>query len=567
MNASNPTVSNRLLVIDDNPAIHGDFRKILTPPKVADESLQAAEKILFGEAEPVAPPAGMVYELDSAFQGQEGLALVEQALAEGRPYALAFVDVRMPPGWDGVETISRIWEKSPDLPVVICTAFSDYSWSEMMARLGHSDNLVILRKPFEPIEVLQLAHSLVHKWQQSRQIQAHIRELDALVAARTHKLAEANEALRRSEDRFSKAFHANPVPLLLLNSPTQRWVDVNRSLLELIGFQREAMVGRKLGEITLFAEPALAREITEELLSGRPVQHRQAEISLPTGKNLTVLVSAEIFELEQQRHVLLSVQDITLRVKMENQLREAQKMEVVGQIAAGVAHDFNNILTVIQGHAELHLASGTLDLPLEESFREISTASTRAALLVRQLLAFSRKQMLNRRRLEVVEMLHEFAPTLGKILNDNTQLEINCAANVPPVFADAVNFEQIFINLVLNARDAMPEGGRLSITAEPMVCDAKYKEQVPDALLGEFVRFSVVDQGCGMSEEVRRKVFEPFFTTKDIGQGTGLGLSTVYGIVKQHQGWVEVESQPGVGSVFRFYLPVAGHSMYSSRMQ
>jgi len=289
----------------------------------------------------------------------------------------------------------------------------------------------------------------------------------------------------------------------------------------------------------------------------QPVRNLQTELKTREGKSLTVLISTEPFELESQPHFLMSIQDITERLNVENQLRQAQKMEVVGQIAAGVAHDFNNILTVIQGHAEVQLSMGELDESLAESLREISSAATRAASLTRQLLAFSRKQMLQRRPLDVPEALNNLSKMLQRIIGEHINLHIQCAGNLPPVFADVVNFEQIVINLAVNARDAMPRGGPLTITAELAVTDAKYKEREPDAMAGTFVRLSVADKGSGMDETVRRKIFEPFFTTKGVGKGTGMGLATVYGIVKQHQGWIEVESRPGAGSVFKVFLPVA----------
>ncbi|HXF09424.1 MAG TPA: response regulator, partial [Desulfuromonadaceae bacterium] len=158
----NPDKNRRILIIDDNRAIHDDFRKILARPKAAPTSLAEAEAALFGDAIPKIELPD--FEIDSAFQGQEGLELIEKSLAEERPYAMAFVDVRMPPGWDGVETTAKIWQKYPDLQVVICTAYSDYSWEDMLKKLGFSDRLVILKKPFDNIEVLQLAVSMTEKW-------------------------------------------------------------------------------------------------------------------------------------------------------------------------------------------------------------------------------------------------------------------------------------------------------------------------------------------------------------------------------------------------------------------
>jgi two-component system, cell cycle sensor histidine kinase and response regulator CckA len=557
MNATTLPNANRILVIDDNVAIHEDFRKILSPQAASDRKLHEAEALLFGEPTGTDTTPAVAYRIDTASQGQEGLQMVERAAGEGHPYALAFVDVRMPPGWDGVETISHIWQKFPELPVVICTAYSDYSWSEMMSKLGYSDNLVILRKPFEAVEVLQLAHSLTRKWLLACQVRAHIEELDALVQARTRNLQETNEALRHSEERFAKSFRASPVPLALQNAGDQRYVDVNDSFLQLTGCDREAVLGHTPGELNLFPQLEMMREIQDASSVKRPVRNFQGELRAHSGKTLRVLMSAEMIELGSQPHFLVSLQDITERLAMEEQLRQAQKMEAVGQIASGISHDFNNILTVIQGHADLQLNVGNLDESLRDSLQEISRAAARAASLTRQLLAFSRKQMLHRRPLDVSETLHNLSKMLRRVLGEQIALRIECADRLPPVFADAVNFEQIVINLAVNARDAMPKGGPLTITAEPVVVDAEHKEAVPDAMLGAYVRLNVADQGMGMDETVRGRIFEPFFTTKDVGKGTGMGLATVYGIVKQHQGWIEVESQSGAGSVFKVYLPVA----------
>jgi len=382
-------------------------------------------------------------------------------------------------------------------------------------------------------------------------------KLEERVQERTRNLQEANEALRRSEERFVKAFRASPVPLLLQSLREQRYVDVNESFLQLTGFKREEVLGQTPAGLKLFPKPETGQEIADALSAKRLVRNLQTELGTREGKTLTVLISAEAFELEGQSHFLMSLQDITERLNVENQLRQAQKMEVVGQIAAGIAHDFNNILTVIQGHAELQLNAEELDESLAESLHEISRAAARAASLTRQLLAFSRKQMLQRRPLDVPEALNNLSKMLQRIIGEHIYLRIRCADNLPPAFADAVNFEQIVINLAVNARDAMPRGGPLTITADLAVVDAKYQEREPDAMIGTFVRLSVADEGSGMNETVRKKIFEPFFTTKEVGKGTGMGLATVYGIVKQHQGWIEVESRPGAGSVFKVFLPVA----------
>jgi PAS domain S-box-containing protein len=390
-------------------------------------------------------------------------------------------------------------------------------------------------------------------------VQERTRELREQVAARERAHAElsgAQEELKRSEERFGKAFRASPVPLALQSVSDQRYVDVNKSFLGLTGYKLEDVLGHTPAELNLFSKPETLQLISDAIAIKHPARNLQGEVHTRDGQYLTTLISTETFELGGQPHFLTSLQDITERLNMENQLRQAQKMEVVGQIAAGIAHDFNNILTVIQGHAELQLSAGHADASLVESLNEVAHASARAASLTRQLLAFSRKQMLHRRPLDVREALNNLGKMLQRIIGEHIYLRIQCAESLPLVYADVVNFEQMVINLAVNARDAMPRGGPLTIAADPVVIDGKYKERVPDAIPGTFVRLTVTDKGAGMDTTVRSKIFEPFFTTKDVGKGTGMGLATVYGIVKQHQGWIEVESQLHVGSVFKVFLPV-----------
>src|SRR5204862_5397847 len=217
--------NHRILIIDDNPSIQEDFRKILGPAdaKLAEE-LDATEASLFGDH--AGASSAQNFRIDSAFQGQEGLEKGRAAAANGAPYAVAFVDVRMPPGWDGIETISRIWKEFPDLQMVVCTAYSDYSWDEIAKTIGNTDQMLVLKKPFDNVEVLQMAHALSRKWELTQIAHRQWDDLEALVNERTAELRAANEepsrevaertmaeaALRHSEERFSKAFHASPVP-------------------------------------------------------------------------------------------------------------------------------------------------------------------------------------------------------------------------------------------------------------------------------------------------------------------------------------------------------------------
>ncbi len=249
-------------------------------------------------------------------------------------------------------------------------------------------------------------------------------------------------------------------------------------------------------------------------------------------------------------------EDLTDKRKLEAELRQAQKMEAVGQLAAGVAHDFNNILTIIQGHASLQLAVAEMDPDVADSFKHIAGAAERAANLTRQLLAFSRKQVMQPRRLDLNGLVRQIGTVLPRLIGEHIRLLTDLAPNLPAVFADDCNMEQIVLNLAVNARDAMPSGGTLSVRTEAVGVDDNHLRRVPDAVTGEYVCLSVRDTGTGMDLATRTHIFEPFFTTKEVGKGTGMGLATVYGIVKQHDGWIEVESETGQGSVFKIYLPV-----------
>jgi PAS domain S-box-containing protein len=247
--------------------------------------------------------------------------------------------------------------------------------------------------------------------------------------------------------------------------------------------------------------------------------------------------------------------DVTDMLNLEAQFRHAQKLESVGQLAAGVAHDFNNILTIIQGYAECLLVKLNRDATVATPLNQIAGAAKRAAALTRQLLLFSRKQVIQTRVVDLNTVLQNLATMLTRLLGEDIALETSYAADLPCVQADAGMLEQIGMNLAVNSRDAMPRGGKLFIGTKRVAIDEEYACLHPDSRPGQFVCLTVRDTGCGMDRKTLERIFEPFFSTKEVGKGTGLGLATVYGIVKQHQGWTEVSSEVGMGTTFRIYLP------------
>ncbi len=248
--------------------------------------------------------------------------------------------------------------------------------------------------------------------------------------------------------------------------------------------------------------------------------------------------------------------EITERLNLEAQLRHSVKMEAVGQLAAGVAHDFNNILTIIQGHTNLILSTRQADTSLTNPLKQVCLAADRASSLIRQLLMFSRKQVMQPRHLDMAEIITGVTRMLQRVMGEDVAVEVLSAAALPRVYGDAGMIEQVLMNFAVNSRDAMPRGGKFILVTTAQSLDSASSLLNPEARAGDFLCLSVSDTGCGMDGGTLNRIFEPFFTTKEVGKGTGLGLATVYGIVKQHHGWIEVESEVGVGTTFRVFLPV-----------
>ncbi len=274
----------------------------------------------------------------------------------------------------------------------------------------------------------------------------------------------------------------------------------------------------------------------------------------------------EVFKLVDQWTLSLK-QEIAERKQAERALKESQefimrqeRLAAVGQLTAGLAHEFNNILTIVQGHAFLLMNNPDLDEESIKSVNHINDGVERTARLIKQMLALSRKQVMRRKPLDMKETLGHTADMLSRILGEGVVLKIEIAPRLPPVLADAEMFQQIIVNLVVNARDAMSSGGRLTIRADEARFAARDLSAKSNRKPGRFVRLSVADTGSGMDSDIIQHLFEPFFTTKDVGKGTGLGLATVHGMVNQHQGWIEVESKIGQGTCFDIYLPVADDS-------
>lgn len=553
---TNIEYNSRILVVDDNPAIHADFAKILCTTD-GESIIENARSALFGTVGGKALGARVNYEVDYAAQGKEALALVKKSEVQGRPYAVAFVDVRMPPGWDGVETVERIWAVAPDLEIVICTAYSDYSWSDIIARLGRPQRLLILKKPFDGIEVRQLACSLTEKWSLARRVELKFEDLERLVAERTEALGRQRDQVRASEERY-RLIAENTGDLISCHSGDGRFLYASPASRKLLGRDAHTLIGVPFCDLVCADDRARFSSPTGGLFStGRnaPLAFRVVHgDGTPRWVESTARAICDPKAADSLEWVCVT-RDISARVQLEAELAQFQKMQAVGALAGGIAHDFNNLLTAILGHGELLAGDLGDDHPAAESVCQIRSAGHRAADLTAQLLTFSRKQIASPVAADLNAIVRETEGMVCRVIRENVEFLFVPASDLPAVTVDAGQIHQILLNLIANAQDAMPEGGRLVIETRLVELTEEEAQNRASATAGRYVCLSVSDTGCGMDEATKSRMFEPFFTTKPAGRGTGIGLATVYGIVDQNGGRIFVTSEPGQGTQFEILLP------------
>lgn len=388
------------------------------------------------------------------------------------------------------------------------------------------------------------------------EIHAHLFELNG----KTMVLADVSDITGRlqAEDqlrKLSRAVEQSPVSIIITDDQA-RIEYVNPKFVEMTGYSVAEVVGKpplflQSGE-AVFGHDSARKKLWATISAGR---EWRGEFQNKRKDGGAFWESVSISPIKAANgnitHFVILKEDITKHKQLEGEFRQAQKMEAFGSLSAGVAHDFNNILTAILCNVELMQGEGELSALQEEAVGEIKTAGERAANLTRQLLLFSRQKPMQTKLVQVNEVVENMGKMLRRLIGEHIQLKAQYCAGETPVIADASMLEQVLLNLTVNSRDAMPKGGELTICTEMVTIG----EAVGRRRNGRFIRFSVSDTGSGISAQDMEHIFEPFFTTKEVGKGTGLGLATVFGIVEQHQGWIEVESEPGSGTAFHIFLP------------
>jgi PAS domain S-box-containing protein len=376
-------------------------------------------------------------------------------------------------------------------------------------------------------------------------------ELARESVARRHEVAER---VRESEERYRILFEASPLPMWLFEPLTLSFAAVNEAALWHYGYTHAEFMALKLSDLLPEEDRERLRSDLLHLGSGRiyvgPRRHLRKDRRI-----IWVEVFSHELTLGGRRHRLSTVRDVTQERDLEEQIRQTQKMDAVGRLAGGVAHDFNNHLTAILGYSDLLLRRVGSDSQDGAALLEIRQAGERAAALTRQLLAFSRKQVMVPEVLDLGAVVHGITGMLQRLIGDHITIDVAVPEGLGKVRADRGQIEQVLLNLAVNGRDAMPDGGTLILGLQNVLCDQAYADEHVGLVPGEYVQVTVTDSGVGMDPEVSRQIFEPFFSTKEQAKGPGLGLATVHGIVNQSGGTIWVYSERGRGTTFKIFLP------------
>ena len=429
-----------------------------------------------------------------------------------------------------------------------------------MAKGSHrvTEKFDLRRRAEEQFTQLQAAKPLPKKQSDVQallyELQVHQIELEM----QNEQLRLAESEAQTAQRKYADLYNFAPVGYFTLDEHGDI-EEVNLTGATLLGMQRVPLQRQRFALHVVEADRATFNDFFRKTLTETAAQSCELRLAKSDGTPFPAEIQgiSVAADATGRRQIYLAIMDVTLHARLEEQLRQAQKLEVIGRLAGGVAHEFNNILTTIRIHAQLMLAGEPSDPEMKVSARQIAESTVRAADLTRQLLTFSRRQVKHTQDLDLNKTIGGMIKMLQRIVGENITLESRLAPDLPFVHADPGMMEQVFLNLAINSRDAMPHGGRLTISTASVAIDEAYVQRVPEASVGKFICLTIEDTGSGIAPPDLAHLFEPFFTTKDVGKGTGLGLATIYGIVREHNGWIEVASTVGQGTIFRVYLPAS----------
>ena len=545
--------NHRVLIVDDNLAIHDDFRKILGID-AAEAEFDVEEQAFFGSTN--SPMLCFGFELDFASQGDQALDLVTKSTAAGRPYSVVFMDVRMPPGWDGIETTARLWEVDPDLQVVICTAYSDYSWEKMISRLGNSDRLLILKKPFDTIEVFQLTHALSTKWSLQLAARCHTEYLTIAVSKRTCELEQEITVRKRSEEalKFTQLAVDHASDAMYWIAADSRLTYVNAALCKSLGYSAD-----ELGELSVLdIAPTLCVDGWTSLWNSlRHELQRTIEARHLTkdGREIPIELTLNFFNFDGREFICADARNITRRHQILLELAEARDVALEAsrqksQFLANMSHEIRTPMNGVVGMGELLLHTN-LNREQREYVDVIRSSADHLLGIINDILDSSKIDS-GQMKFENAhfELGHIVEGTLDLVAPAARAKGLELAGCLPPegcnaLRGDAGRLKQVLTNMIGNAVK-FTDQGEVSLTVSLL-------EETPDDVL---LNFSIRDTGIGIDAACQDYIFEPFHQADESNTrkhgGTGLGLTICRQIIAAMGGQLGVNSEPGVGSEFWF---------------
>lgn len=382
------------------------------------------------------------------------------------------------------------------------------------------------------------------------------RELLRRTLRYTVERARAESAARHCEQRLRDLFE-NAKDILFTLDAGGKITSLNKSGEDVLGISMNEALQENIRNFVAPEHQEVCRQLMQRVLNGERLQPFEMNLVRKDGRNVVLETSAHLIQCGGKQDCVQGIaRDVTERSRLESQVRQSQHFEAIVRLSGGLAHNFNNLLCAISAHADLLSERLHAEDPAANNVQQIRKAVDSAAVLTRQLLAFSCNQVFYPRTLNLNAFVSEAKELLTRLLGEQIIFTISLNAAVGQVFLDPVQLEQVLLNLVLNARDAMPEGGRLKLETSNVILEERHEPDRLPAPAGDYVLLAVTDTGCGMDEDTQNHIFEPFYTTKELGKGTGLGLATVHGIVKQSGGFIRVYSESGIGTIFKIFFPV-----------